>query len=568
MPDIDYLTKITDVRTGWSNLIQRWKDDADLTKLLAYTMKDLEGKKIPNIVHVTLDRPRMISENIKAFMGSDKEQVVVESSDKGFDTDYVEDFQKAIFSMANERLRNQDIWQLDPFADEQFCLRGRAVRRIMCQMVNGKFVPDITSWDAAYVTYEKNANGLMWGGYQTKLRKDDILAESWTIMPPFSVEKPFTMLAKEAEYTEVWDKDKMYIWVGSTPVFEMKNKWGYPPLVIEIVSLGTMLADENMMQFQGESIFFLIRNTIKELQSLASILQTHNLKSIKGPVQEKTKDGEVTGEYEERTGMGQISPAEIGGGIDPIQFEVPLQSMNIAFPWFEKAIQEGGVTSLDIGNEMSPHSAVAIESLAQARNQVLDPRRKSKADFNSDTMTMVTRQVIQIDHDIKVGSLGHERTFNVNKLKGEYSVEYRYYEKSPILDVARQTLSNAAEKWLDYRTILTDVQQAENPDEIMRRKLYDKAAEISPTVRLFRTIVALGEMEEEGYEWAGIEALAMANEANMTIDQIKQGVVPEMFGQNGGGKPSDANLLKTFQGGRSTSNKRASELMGTPQGGV
>ena len=323
----DYLDLIEKKNEEMSELHRRMDDDAGLKNLKAYVMKDTEGNKISNIVHVTLDRPRLIAEHIISAMGDDKQQVVVESEDKDVDTKYIEDFQRAMFAMADARLRRQGLWQLNPYADEQLCIRGRGVRRILVReernQKSGKMalIPDIVPWDARYVTHVMGEEGLDWAGYQHKMTKAEIEGEAWAIKKGFILEK------KDAVVTDVWDMEANYVYVDKDVEHEEKHLWDFCPVVMQVVSLGSMLADEGALQYEGESIFFLVRKALAELHRLASIMQTQNLKSIKPPVQEKSKEGRDAGKYEDRMGMSSITPAEIGGGIEVIAFGDVLRAM-------------------------------------------------------------------------------------------------------------------------------------------------------------------------------------------------------------------------------------------------
>ena len=230
----------------------------------------------------------------------------------------------------------------------------------------------------------------------------------------------------------------------------------------------------------------------------------------------------------------------------------------MAFPWFEKAMQEGGVTSLDIGNETNPHSAIAIVSLAEARNKVLNPRRIAKAGLNEQTVEMFTRQVIQIGHSVEIGTLGHKRMFEIGELEGEYETEFKYFEKNPALDVARYTAARAAERWLSEEDILKDIIQHEDPAGVMKRRYYDMAGQTSILVRNRRIVKGLIEMEE--FE----EADAFAVETGQTAEQIMAGQPPQMPTEKGG--DGQGEMLDLFQsGGRPSSAKRAAELQATPR---
>ena len=554
----DYLEMIKEQNDNVLNdLHKRMDDDAGLLKLSDYVMKDTRGRLVPDIVNVTLDRPRLIAEHIIAALGKVKQQVVVESEDKKVDTAYIESFQKAMFAMADARLRRQGQWQLNPYADEQLSIRGRAVRRILVREENGVLIPDIVPWDARYVTYEMGEEGLAWGAYQGKRLKAAIESEAWAI------EKKFVLNKKDAIVTDVWDTEGNYVYVDKEVVWEEKHLWDFCPVVVEVVSLGSMLADEDALQYGGESVFFLIRKAIPELQRLISIMQTLNLLTLKAPIQEATKEGMQAGEYADRMRMGASTPVQIGGGITRIDFGDVKRAAQMALSIIEKAMQEGGLTSVDLGNLQFELSAIALIQIGESRFQVLEPRWNAKGWLNQQTAEMFTRQVIQIGHSVEIGTLGHKRTFEVGKLAGEYETRYSYVPVDPALDVARYTTAAAAREWLDDESILEKIIRDEDPAGTIKRRYYDMAEKISPTVLRTRVIRSLIERAEDGDEHASYEAEVMALEVGMSIEQIKQGNVPQLPAGNG---KNQEGLMQLFQsGGRPSSAKRAAQLQGQPR---
>ncbi|MBA7699797.1 hypothetical protein ES703_108500 [subsurface metagenome] len=86
--------------------------------------------------------------------------------------------------------------------------------------------------------------------------------------------------------------------------------------------MGSMLADKESLQYQGESIFFLIRDLVPELNRLVSIIQSLNMKALdaamlwKGPAGE----GGKAPAYDQLTEPGTITTAAIGGGAEPVAY--------------------------------------------------------------------------------------------------------------------------------------------------------------------------------------------------------------------------------------------------------
>ncbi|MCJ7791872.1 MAG: hypothetical protein MUP49_05650 [Dehalococcoidia bacterium] len=308
----NYYSMVKENADERSELTARQDADVLLRNLSAYAMKKVDNKtNVTGVVNVTLNRPKVMAAYVIAALGNTSEQIVVEIEDNNFDTDYIKDFRRLAFAAADARLKKKGLWQLNPYLDEQVCIRGGAAARCLFQMVDGVLIPDIMYWDYRYVNYEMGIDGYKWAsyGYGTKRKRADIESEAW-----FKALKTQPSINKDAEVVDVWTPDGNEIYLGGAKVFEQKHNWGFTPVVIETVSIGSMLSDADDIKNHGESIFFLIREAVPELNRLVSILQTHNLNTIKRAVQTPHPTGR-TGtppDYEAVTAPGASSSTEPG----------------------------------------------------------------------------------------------------------------------------------------------------------------------------------------------------------------------------------------------------------------
>ncbi|MDP2362663.1 MAG: hypothetical protein Q8M94_02715, partial [Ignavibacteria bacterium] len=408
----DYYTLVKENASERSELTKRQDEDVLLRDLDAYVMKDLAGKQLSGVVHVTLNRPKVIAEYIKSALGNTSEQIVVQTEEKSLDTDYIEDFRRLSFDATNARLLRQNLWELNSYFDEQACIRGGASARCLFQMVDGVLVPNISLWDYRYVNYEMGAEGLSWAsyGFGTKRKKAAIESEQW-----WQQGKP-TISGKEAEVVDVWHTEGNEVFLDSKKVFEQAHAYGFTPVVIRTVPLGSMLSDKGDIKNQSESVFFLIRTVIPELYRLISIIQTHNLLTIKRPIQTAFREGGPAHEapdYAEITAPGASSSADIGGGTKPVDLGAVTNAAVIALSIIDRALEEGGF-SLDMFR--SPlGSGVAILQAKEGRDVIFLPRLKNKALMKQGLGAMFTQQVIQIGGTVEVGLPGHKRAFQTKK---------------------------------------------------------------------------------------------------------------------------------------------------------
>ncbi len=541
----DYKKKVKDQEDLNSELYKRMQDDEDLLYLFEYVMKDTKGKTVPGIINVTLNRPAVFAANIISALGTTSEQRTIETEDEDIDTTYIEDFQKAAFDSANDKLRRQGRPQLNPFFDTQLSMRGRGAALCVFQMVDNVLVPNITPWDARYVTYEMGDDGLKWAAYKTKLKKDEIEASFSVELEHFGM----SISGKEAEVIDVWDTEHHEVWIDSKKILEPEHDFGFTPVVIQVVPLGygAILLNTDSRKREGESIFFLIRGVTSELNRLASIVTTLNLTSVQPPMQEAVKDkgrNAQARKYKD-LGMGTSNVVDVGGGFSRIDFGDAQRSATIALGMFTEAMGEGSLSSADLGLIGSPPaSGVRAIIAGENKDQVVHPRLDGKALLNESLAEMFTKQVIQIGGSVELGVPGHKRTFQTSKLDGEYTTTYKYTAKSPVTDAGLYSLAAAAGNLVSDKYKTTNILKLEDPDGDERQKSYEKAGRLNPRVEQFRIIRDLIEMGEDE------DAKLMLDDLGVSLEQLLAGDVslpkPEkadeptqvlsLFGGQGGGR--------------------------------
>lgn len=511
----DYYKMVNDIKLERKGLDDRMQSDADLLYLLPHVTKDSKGKGVPDIVNITLNRPAVFGANVVASVGNAKQQGIVESDDKKVDTHEIEGFFDACFSVANRNLWEQKLPLLNPFADAQLCFRGRTARRVLLYYKDGQTIVDIMPWDGRYV-YDLGGDVQAYECRRTKreIEKDygaDIALKVGGI--------------QNIPVLDIWTPDHNEVWIGNMKAIEEGHNFGFTPVVSQIVSLGygPMMLDTGWQKHEGESIFFLIRDIVPELNRLASILQTLNMNEIKRALQYQNPDGTPQDEPPDRPNMGDV--VSVGKGkIEPINLGEAKAAAQMLYNIMEKAFQEGSYTDIDIGNVQQPFSAVALVTIGENKDTVYMPRLAAKELLNVATAEMLVKQALQIGGTLELGLPGHKKHFSTNTLKGEYEISYKYFVKSPKIDIARMSVAAAAEKWYPRPFIYSDVLQVEDPDGMMRDWRSQEAEQLSLGVKTHRIIMSLLEKAEKNNdEEAAREAQIMAMELGMTIEQMRSG---------------------------------------------
>ena len=257
---------------------------------------------------------------------------------------------------------------------------------------------------------------------------------------------------------------------------------------------------------------------------------------------------------------------DVGEGINLVDYGDAKRAAEMLYNIMEKAMQAGSITDVDLGNLQFPLSAVALVELGEGRDQVYLPRLQAKAMLNQATAEMFTRQALQIGGTIELGTLGHKRRFSTRKLMGEYETTYKYFTKSPKVDIARMSMAAAAREFFDTETILKDVLMVEDWKGTLQKKYYYMAEQVDPLILRHRIIMSMVGLAEEGDENAAKEAEIMAASMGMSLSQIKAGgIQPEVPPQP---KESESVVPLLGEGGQvgglPTSAQKASQLVRTP----
>ncbi len=531
MPSAQEVLKlVTEKEAENADLYLRMDNDRDLLWLKKFVMQDKDDKDIPGIVNLTLNDPVVFEAHVKAAMSSTSQQTVVLADAEDFDTEEVEAFQKAAWDAANARLRRQrKLPPLNSFFHEQLINRGRAGARCTFRWVDGVLVPDIVPWDMRWVSYELGVDGLQWVAYRTNRTKDMI-----------KLQYNIDIAGQEASIIDFWDTKENVVIIDVRPdgrfktgtagreVLNQPHDYKNVPFVFQVVPLGTMLADIENRSHYGESIFFMIRDIIPELNTLASMAMTANFLALKGAKQYASKEGPTAEppDYVESTNPMAITSVDIGGGIAPVPIQDLLRAFTELHAILEARNQRGSLTSIDLGNLQFPLSGTALIEIGEGRDQVLLPRLQALALLNQELTEMFTEQILAIARGtglpIELGTKGHKRTFTVASIEGEYETTYKFFSKSPTTDAGLYSLAAGAGDLLPERYKLEMILKVEDPDAIEAQKRWEEAERLSPRVKILRTIKALVDRDTEE---SALEAEVMSAELGIDLEAMLRGEV-------------------------------------------
>jgi len=517
---MDYLNAVKDKKKELGDLHKRMDADRDLVNLDKYVLKDASSRRIPNAVSITLNDPAVFASNVEASLNNSSEQVAVDSSTRKINAAEIEEFIRMAFQTADSRLTRRGRFPINSFLDQQMCRRGRGILRILFRIENDELIADITPWDSRYAYYAMGPDGLLWAAYETARPKDVIEAE----YPEAKVS------GQTGTILDIWGEDVNEVYLDNQKIFDQKNPYGEVPVCVQLVSLGSMLADKDNLKFEGESIFSLIRDLQPELNRLVSIIQTLNIKAIDDALQYASKQGAIATppDHDDVTASHGVTPIDIGGGLIPVPYGELKRSAYLLHQTIEARIQQGSLSKFELGAFSQPMSAVALIEIGQGRDVVFLPRLSARGMLKQQASEKIISQVLSLGvSKVQLGTRGHQREFNVSKLEGEYSIEYKYFVKSPTLDLSRFSMAAAAGDLIPESAKRREILQREDPEEDERNLRWEEAERLNPIVKQYRIIKSLREREEDGDKDAGFEADLMEQQLEATLRTISSGAVSQ-----------------------------------------
>ncbi len=503
-------------------LFQRYQDDADLFNMVEKTTKLLDAgdREIPNSVHVALNDIGIFTRKIETQLNSAVEQVVVTSDSKRFDTQYVERFVAAGFEGADNLLALKGMFPFNYFTDQQTFRRGSVASFCNFHFEEKEFIPNITPWDVGYFVSESDNKGLFYTA--TKF-----LRSYSKIITDYPETKDKIPRDEETELLYIVARDTSQIWAGNELIKELKNKLGYVPVVFYKVPMGSMLMDKDTIQYQGESGIFLIRTLFRELERIASIIQSLNLKvvdqalQIEEPNPDPNKKQKTVDEVGE---PGAISETPVGSRYELMPLGQLQAQAELLHNMITSRMQQA--TSSKFQNELQPKTATEIMLDVQEQGDITRPRIAIRGLEKEDLARMFIKQTIDACKKAKVQSVtlnGHG--FEVSKLTGDYEIEFKYSFRDPRMDAARQSLAATQRGLIPDKSIRIDTLQREDPEGDERQLRWEEDERISPLVKLDRNIRALLEDAKRGEPGAGRQAKMLIIQMIPALRQAMEGLM-------------------------------------------
>lgn len=522
-------------------LYERMDTDRDHYWLKPYEMKMIEDdtKAVPRIVNLTLNDPAVFAFRSISVLSAASPQIVVEGEHLEDDfTNYIEQCLNNFYLTIDDNLAPLQL-MFHPYCAEQSCVRGYlAAQNLTRKDKNGKIIIDVRPLDTRYQTYDMGMTGLNWHTYTTRKTRNYILER-------------FKHDIGEDKKTEIvydaYDRHRHYGWVGSGqgalqvedsthPYSKENDGEGYVPVVLQKVPSGSMLADADNIAHDGESIFALDRNLYPEMNRLATILHNLTVASFFGALQYASDAGEKKRVTAPPYGLGVVVAIEKGGGYSLIPVSDIRNATRLLYAMLDSRLQRGSLPNVAYGSLQFPLSYVALAGLLQAIDQIFLPRLQCFSLFNRQLVQMFIKQVLMFKKPIELGVEGHRQTYEPSKLKGEYSISYKYFSESREQRAANLTEAQASRGLYSDDTIRREIMHHPNPDAEVDKLRDEQAEKLDPAIGLYRRVHTLIDAASNS---TGAVSQRYDMEAKMTLRtlvmMLKQSAAQQ--GEQFGGQP-------------------------------
>ena len=532
-----WLTKVN--KKTWGDIDTRWQTDEDLYNLTPYSWPTDEGKIVKSRDCVTLNDPRSYADRVKDTLIYSAQSRAVEdglyTKVRDEQRNEVETFLDFNLEAADERLNRAEILPLRSGLSGQFTVRGRSVARVLVMVQGDKYIPDIQWYDARYVKYATNKDGLAWCATVMTMTAEAI-----------EYDYQLTITSDTAEVIDLWTPQWEYVWVGGSLInnkaFPFNHKLGYVPFVIQVVPTGGFLQSTGFEQYIGESVYAPVRNLYAVLNKLLTMEMTYSRLCVEGAYQYESSDpNQVMGKVAADgypLEPGKVTLVEKGGGYRLIQVPDIKQATMHAITTIESRIQRATLPFIDYGQTPFELSGSAMMMVKGAGDVIYAPRLWAKEKMMTAICMMFNKQYKAGGVPFDLSETVHYYKYTKKDLPDDYTLKISYTPKLPEKEIANFSRADMAKRLgVSQDTIFNDFLELQNPSGEKRKMLMERARDAIPA--LWMKEAAIGEVENDG---DNKDAEIIASMMKVTLKQLIEGKIagappPEKPAGNGQQSP-------------------------------
>ncbi len=476
----DTMTEIQEMETYLNPLYKRMDRDRDIVRLNKYTLTGTgiyKDKEIPDTVSITMNQPAVFANAVTSILQNTTRQTRIEGQ-SDTQNKQVENLIDDCFYTTDKRLQARRIQSLWFWICDHVVKRGPIGARWTFDK-NG--LPRCLPVDIRYCPFREDDGELVMVANHTKRTVADIQKEYPKAKLPTNSGKALF------DVYDCWKKNINEIWVAGNKAEEYPNPYGLVPFVIQFPSAGDYLLDEGYIEFQGESVFFLIRDLIPEWNRLMSIEMTKAIETVRFPqVHQHSGEGE---EQPYAYKVGTNTPYKEGEKPELLQ----TQDINRAFQGAENgisvAMQSGSISQAELGDVSLDRTAVWIASQTEIRNKILLPRLSCCTSFIANSGDLLAReyQAVEFEDPQPIGRAGQKKVYVPDELgdPDNYTIEVIAMPDNKQQKLANYSVGIALKGTLSKDTIIRDIYSVDDPDGELDKIYAEEARQSNPIIFYF-----------------------------------------------------------------------------------
>jgi hypothetical protein len=491
---MDILSAIKQKQNDMGELFSRMDTDKDLLYNKKYQFVDYNGKAIPRSFSVTVPLAADFYKKVVSRLTTTTRQPIIACRDNNFDTSILENFILDTENEVDNYLLNRG--EIASFMSnvDYVCARGICAEQHLWRVEEGVLLPDTRPLDPRWLTYEFSNNGLLWAAYSMVRSKAAILDE-------YGIE----VGGNSGTVIDYWDKKSNITFVDDKEVANRPNVYGFVPFCISPVNVGANLKETDSIAYNAESIFWPHRDMYAEENFIASVLKAQSYESIRPALQMPNTNGQQGQTPQEYPGNGSITPVE--QPILPMPRADMINSLRGYQNMIESVIQKASMSPTEYGNVSFPMSAVALARLMATTGDILAPRLQALGRLYQMRMSMIIRECDLIG-DIEFGTELNRRIYDVEKLKGAYTVTFRYATETLEELSSRAAIAQGVKGMISDKTTRRTILMLPDPDGEEARIEAEEARRTNPELAMFEQAHSL---LDEGTPEKEVEAKWLTN---------------------------------------------------------
>ncbi len=531
----------------FTNLRTQQDNDMNLYRLNKHIMvgrqvKNQPAKAVDGAVNITLNDPMVFGDAFLSVMQKDRCNREVEGVDESIQNKIENDIKNWLY-LNDEWLADQTSESLDDCMNFSTGFRGGICLLPLVKNQKDKYQVSILSNDPRWCEWELGSRGVKKYSYSVRMDKEqasDIFKK--------------TLEGKRIVYLNCeWDETYYKVSNMSTdgkPLGEISKvehgikdssgKGFCPAVVVPVPKLPYLITtgqdSTTELCFQWQSIYAPVRDTIYQMNDIASVLASMNKQQFLAPIVIATDAGiEKFGSGEQFYGGASIIK------MDPLDkfLEIPTKELKSSLTFlFEKlwaSFERSLFSSSNFGQAGNREPALLHADLKSDRDNILDPRRANKITALRKAFRNISRMINGSCYDTKIDE-DYAVDIKKDNYKDKFTINISYSSITPQERITNLELATRYHN-LGYSDeyIMKYVTREDNPSEIMRQNVMSKVAEMTPQLLMYRALMANSEKDLTEKQIRDGEMVILRNALDKQIDLMMENPQPVALGQ----KPSN-----------------------------